>query len=116
MTLLVPFETITTVRDGKRLVVPPGAAFDFAADEAEHLLSTGIARLANNADQSSNPEPALVGSAVLAATRKKTVDPAEVGREIGAGIAEALAAKDGKTAAKTPKGAPKPAASSDDDL
>lgn len=94
MPALVPLESIITVRGGKRVSIPVGKSFDFTTAETTHLLATGVARLANSADQKGDPDAMPLGSSVIAATRKRSADPADIARQIGDSIAAALAPKE----------------------
>ncbi len=116
MTSLVPFETIITVRDGKRVEIQPGGAADFAPAEAERLLAAGTARLANSGDAPAAVSPAQSGTAVLAATRKRDT-VADMSKAIEAGMVAAInAARSGDAPVKAAKAAKTKTADGDEDL
>lgn len=90
MPMLVPSNSVVVVRDGTRLIVPPGRSFDFTADEAAPLLADGTARLAHSADRLAEPERAPDGRAALAASRRAALDASP--KEIAAAAASAAVA------------------------
>lgn len=118
MTALVAFSSIIAVRDGKRVVVPPGGSFDFTETEATALLAAGDARLAHSGDKKAEATIAPDGKAAMAAARRKS-DNGAAALARAADAMASLAEKLGSgvvTATAEPARRAKPSKQADEDL